>query len=207
MQTSDFNLDFFFSLWRKLSCPLLWQLFTTAVASVFATSGELFTDRPSFSHPLAPSRSYRTKHIVNKWPIRFGTFPWVRCVLTWVYFLKKKKKKLTDLKVDFCWLLMYHLNSLNTDAPLVVLCHEMTTVSVWWWSCRSVFFIVLQQLVLKPSVATGGVQLRRPQPAGRAPCREQSRELHRRRSFPWTLQPADAVSLFGSQLFWFKNPI
>lgn len=53
---------------------------------------------------------------------------------------------------------------------------------------------ILQQPLLQPSVQTGGVQLRRPQPAGRAPHRKQPRELHCRRSFSRPLQPANAVS-------------
>lgn len=53
---------------------------------------------------------------------------------------------------------------------------------------------VLQKPVLQPSVPAGGIQLRRPQPAGRAPHRKQPCELYCRRSFPWPLQPTDAVS-------------
>lgn len=54
---------------------------------------------------------------------------------------------------------------------------------------------VPQQPPIQSSVQTGGIQLRRPQPAGRAPHRKQPCELYCRWSFSWPVQPADAVSL------------
>ena len=53
---------------------------------------------------------------------------------------------------------------------------------------------VLQKPLLQPSVPAGGVQLRGPEPPGRAPHRKQPRELHCRRSLSRPLQPPDAVS-------------
>lgn len=65
----------------------------------------------------------------------------------------------------------------------------------FWGTVLMLFLLsVLQQPLLQPSVQTGGVQLCRPQPAGRAPHREQPCELYSGRSFSWPLQPADAVS-------------
>lgn len=61
--------------------------------------------------------------------------------------------------------------------------------------------LISQQPLLQPPDQTWGVQLRGPQPAGRAPHWKQPCELYRRRSFSRPLQPANAVSWTESVLW------